>query len=98
MDDKMKEAWIASIRAFDKARFDGIDDPFGAAHASLKSSGYRIVPEEATLEMLDNGHRAYMQTQRSGVSGMTIEAQTRAECAREAACWRAMIAASEEEE
>ena len=69
-----------------------------AYRASLKSSGYRIVPEEATLEMLDCGHRAYMRTQRSGVSGMTIESQTRAECAREAVCWRAMIAASEEVE
>ena len=65
--------------------------------ASLTASGYAVVPIEATLTMLDDGHRAYTRTHRSGVSGMSIEAQTRAECCCEAACWSAMLGAIDAE-
>lgn len=49
---------------------------------------------EPTLEMLDDGHRAAQKTRVSGVSGMTLDAQVNAQCARENAAWRAMIDAA----
>lgn len=46
---------------------------------------------EPTIEMLDAGHRAARAVRISGVSGMTLEAQTLVQCARESAAWQAMI-------
>lgn len=46
---------------------------------------------EPTLDMLQDGNFAARKVQRSGVSGMTIEAQTLNQCSRENASWRAMI-------
>ena len=44
---------------------------------------------EPTLDALDAGERAYRAARTQGVCGMTIEAQTRAECARFSAGWKA---------
>lgn len=41
--------------------------------------------------MMNAGRDAVLRTHRGGVSGMTIEAQTRNECIREIAAWQAMI-------
>lgn len=49
------------------------------------------VPVEPTLEMLRAGREAYLKVRTSGISGMTIEAQIKAECARERAAYQAMI-------
>ena len=46
---------------------------------------------EPTTDMLWVGHDAARRVRLSGVSGMTIDAQTRAQSAREGAAWRAMI-------
>jgi hypothetical protein len=46
---------------------------------------------EPTLDMLDVGHRAALKVKPSNISGMTLEAQTKAICTRENACWKAMI-------
>jgi len=59
----------------------------------IDSMGLCLMPKEATLEMLQDGHWAAKSVRRSGVSGMTIDAQTRAECVREAAAYRAMVEA-----
>lgn len=46
---------------------------------------------EPTLDAIDAGERAYRAARTHGVSGMTIEAQTRAECARFSAGWKAAL-------
>lgn len=56
-----------------------------------------VVPREATVMMLQDGDMAMRGARPGGVSGMTIEAQTKAECARAGACWTAMLAAAEKE-
>lgn len=61
--------------------------------AAMERQGFVMVPVEPTVEMLQDGHDAYYAARRPSISGMTIEAQTRAECARESACYRAMLAA-----
>lgn len=53
---------------------------------------------EPTLEMLESGDANYRATGTSGVSGMTIEAQIRAKCARFGAGWSAAIGAALSEE
>ena len=62
-----------------------------AADAAL---GVVSVPRAATLEMLQDGHYAARAIRATGISGMTTEAQTRNETAREQAAWSAMLAAS----
>ena len=46
---------------------------------------------EPSFDMMNAGRDAVLRTHRGGVSGMTIEAQTRNECIREIAAWQAMI-------
>jgi hypothetical protein len=46
--------------------------------------------------MLQDGQMAGRKARRPAVSGMTIDAQVRAECAVEAAIYRAMLAAAGE--
>ncbi len=58
---------------------------------------HAAVPREPSLEALQDGREAYARTQVAGVSGMTIDAQIRAECARVKAAWDAMLAAAEAE-
>lgn len=52
---------------------------------------------EPTLEMLDCGHQAAIKTNRGGASGMTVEAQLKAECAKEYAAYCAMLKTALEE-
>ena len=65
--------------------------------AALDAAGCVVVPREPTLEMLQDGHEAHAKKHTNGVSGMTIDAQIRAQCARVAAMWSAMLAAAEVE-
>ena len=58
--------------------------------------GWAVVPVEPTVAMLQDGDMAIRHARPGGVSGMTIEAQTKAECARAGACWAAMLTAAEE--
>lgn len=58
--------------------------------------GWAVVPAEPTVMMLQDGDMAIRRARPGGVSGMTIEAQTKAECARAGACWAAMLTAAEE--
>jgi hypothetical protein len=51
---------------------------------------------EPSLTMLDEGNRAARKVLVSSLSGMTIDAQIRNQCARESAAWRAMIDAAKE--
>ena len=59
-----------------------------------EARGWRCVPMEPTTSMVSDGHYAAINTRRSGVCGMTIDAQVRAEGAREVAAWAAMLAAA----
>ena len=68
----------------------------GCIRDALSAAGYVVAPREPSIEMLQNGRDAYRATQLGGLSGMTIEAQIRAQCRREAACWNAMISAAQE--
>ena len=65
-----------------------------ALSAKLRELGLKIVPVEATEEMMDIGHRAASKVRPSGISGQTIDAVIRAKCNREAASYRAMVAAA----
>ena len=83
---------------------EGRDDAWDRAPMDLRNAwlcsaraALRVVREalaEPDTNMLQDGNRAHRRTQRAGVSGMTLDAQIRAECSREDACWRAMLAAS----
>lgn len=53
---------------------------------------------EPTLDMLEAGNANYRAIGTSGVSGMTIETQIRAKCARFGAGWSAAIDAALSEE
>ena len=58
--------------------------------------GFALVPVEPTTEQLQDGQMAGRKARKPSVSGMTIDAQVRAECAVEAAIYRAMIATLKE--
>ena len=77
--------------AFTKEEAGDVVRAIEAADAAL---GVVSVPREATLEMLQDGHYAARAIRATGISGMTTEAQTRNETAREQAAWSAMLAAS----
>jgi hypothetical protein len=85
---KLEEVAIAICREiFGTAGEDEID-----LGASTKAARAAIEAMRApTHDMLDTGHRAAMKIRTSGISGMTIEAQTLNQCARENAAWCAMI-------
>ena len=70
----------------------GAHNNVAAIRETLVAAGYKIVPLDPEMEMLQDGRSSYRSTNCSGVSGMTLEAQVRAECAREAACYAAMLA------
>lgn len=76
---------------------DRVPDPIAAAiaayEAHLAAAGWVRVPVEPTVEMMQDGHEAARKVRVSGISGMTIDAQARSECAREIAAYRAMLAA-----
>lgn len=66
-----------------------------AVLSALHDAGYSVVPNEPTEEMVEAMSFAYKKTPRpSGAVGMTIDNQFKAECAREFATYRAMLAAS----
>lgn len=56
---------------------------------------YAVVPREPTEEMLQDGLRAAQKARHNGISGQTVGAVVRASAFREAAAYRAMIAAGE---
>lgn len=64
--------------------------------AALRAAGYALVPVEPTVDMLQCGYDAFRAVHTTGISGMTIEAQMRAQSIRHDACYRAMIAAAQE--
>ena len=64
--------------------------------SALAAAGYAVVPVEPTTDMMQDGQMAARKARRPSVSGMTIDAQVRAECAVEAAVYRAMLAAAKE--
>lgn len=82
---------------------EGIKDSHGYLRnvddvlAEIEAQGFVVVPREPTLDMLQAGRDAVLRTRRYGVSGMSIEAQIRNECVREAAAWSAMIDAGKGE-
>ena len=55
--------------------------------------GTVVMPDEPDDIITDAIRKAWMETRRSGVSGMTIDAQWRAEFARELAVYRAIRSA-----
>jgi Lar family restriction alleviation protein len=59
--------------------------------------GFALVPVEPTTDMLQDGQMAARKARRPAVSGMAIDTQVRAECAVEAAIYRAMLAAAAKE-
>ena len=76
--------------------YDGNLDDVGHERWRVMVECARVVVSglyEPTIDMLDEGHRAAMAVRKGGLSGMTIIAQTLAECARENAAWRAMVTA-----
>lgn len=54
-----------------------------------------VVPREPTEEMLQDGLRAAQKARHTGISGQTVGAVVRASAFREAAAYRAMLAAGE---
>lgn len=62
--------------------------------AAMRAEGWVMVPREPTLEMLQDGYDAGRKAYHNGISGMTIDAQIRAQSHREAAIYRAMIEAA----
>lgn len=80
----------ASAKLIDRRAVDAI-------LADIEAQGFVVVPREPTLDMLQAGRDAVLRTRRYGVSGMSIEAQIRNECVREAAAWSAMIDAGKGE-
>lgn len=75
----------------------GWDDIAKAVLAAQEAAGFAVVPVEPTLEMLDAGHEAARKVYVMGAGGMTIDAQTRRECAREYAAYRAMLKAAKDD-
>jgi len=72
------------------------EDRADAYLSALAAAGYAVVPVEPTTGMLQDGQMAGRKARRPAVSGMTIDTQVRAECAVEAAIYRAMLAAAGE--
>lgn len=64
---------------------------------ALLAGTHVVVPKEPTVEMLQKGREAYRRGGAPGVSGMTIDAQVRAELSREGVCYAAMIEAAQEQ-
>lgn len=91
----------AEMKAEHPADYEGVTRFYSRATAALDALlavcpalGLRVVPVDPTCEMLEDGYYAARKVQRSGASGMTIEAQMRAQTVREVASYRAMIAAA----
>lgn len=83
-------------RICDAQRFAIAAEAFGLTAsdlAGLAEGKAVVVPVEPTLEMLQAGHFEHRTLVMSGTSGMTMRSQMRSECAREYACYRAMLAA-----
>ena len=62
--------------------------------AEAERQGWRLVPVEPDTAMLQDGRANHRALASGGVCGMTIDAQVRSACAREAAAWSAMVAAA----
>ena len=60
----------------------------------IEARGWRVVPVEPDTDMISDGNYAAINARRSGVCGMTIDAQVRSAGAREVAVWFAMLAAA----
>lgn len=89
----------AVVEEISKAIWNECEYPGDAARlavSALEAAGYVIVKREPTEAMLIAGYDARNAARGSGVSGMTIDAQLRAQCFREDAIYRAMIAAQEQ--
>ena len=54
-----------------------------------------VVPATPDHDMLQDGHDAAKAVRAGGVGGMTIDAQLRLQCAREAAAYDAMLVAAD---
>lgn len=54
-----------------------------------------VVPATPDPDMLQDGHDAAKAVRAGGVGGMTIDAQLRLQCAREAAAYDAMLVAAD---
>lgn len=108
-EEAIDAAWWARDGVYKRARLDMLDETDAeyasiieagnkAMLASLRANGYVVVPVEPTTTMLQDGQFAYRRTRPSAICGQTVEASVRAECAREAACYRAMLAAAQGDE
>lgn len=89
-DQAIINACVQSITNF------GMSADPDAFLSALADAGYAVVPVEPTTDMMQDGQMAARKARRPSVSGMTIDAQVRAECAVEAAVYRAMLAAAKE--
>ena len=83
---------LRTAHGFDPEYDDGVDAD--TILSVLHAAGFAVVPVEPSVEMLQDGYDAGRASWRSGVSGQTIDASVRALAHREAAIYRAMIAAA----
>ena len=71
-----------------------MDRTLRAFLSEAEARGWRMVPVEPDASMISDGHYAAINARRGGVCGMTIDAQVKAQGAREVAAWAAMLAAA----
>lgn len=105
-DHRVRKGWPAIISVDglrEQDRADWTDDARAAITAYLQAlrpgstgetDGWVLVPKEPREEQIEAMREAYRNSRRNGISGMTIEAQFRAEYAPEFAAYRAMLAAA----
>lgn len=86
--------WVGEQYFAKQAIAEAIRDERARLLPALASAGCAVVPVLPSLEMLEAGQKAFRTTRRSGIGGMTVGAQFRAETAREAACYTAMLQAA----
>lgn len=92
-DQALRKAFLASFLGLDGSFLitTGMLRDFEAA---LSAAGWVVVPREPTEAMLQDGLRASQKARHTGISGQTVGAVVRASAFREAAAYRAMIAAA----
>lgn len=78
------------------AEWSGYQSDADYALELLSAAGWVVVPREPTEAMLQDGLRAAQKARHTGISGQTVGAVVRASAFREAAAYRAMIAAVQE--
>ena len=97
LEQTLREAYECGMGGPQSARMVATEDAITAYLAAMRAEGWVMVPMEPTVAMLQDGSDAYRATHLGGLSGMTIEAQTRAQCRREAACYAAMLKGAADE-